>query len=40
MICLYENAGHAFANDGGSRYNKSAAALAWKRTVTFLDKYL
>ncbi|MBW1842682.1 MAG: dienelactone hydrolase family protein, partial [Deltaproteobacteria bacterium] len=39
-IYIYENAGHAFANDGGSRYNKAAADLAWKRTVTFLDKYL
>ncbi len=39
-IYIYENAGHAFANEGGSRYNKEAADLAWKRTVTFLEKYL
>jgi len=39
-IYIYENAGHAFANDGGSGYNKEAADLAWKRTVTFLEKYL
>lgn len=39
-IYIYENAGHAFANEGGSRYNKKAADLAWKRTVTFLEKYL
>jgi len=39
-IYIYQNAGHAFANEGGSRYNKEAADLAWKRTVTFLEKYL
>jgi carboxymethylenebutenolidase len=39
-IYIYENAGHAFANEGGSRYNKEAADLAWKRTVTFLGKHL
>lgn len=39
-IYIYENAGHAFANEGGSRYNIEAADLAWKRTVTFLDKNL
>lgn len=39
-IYIYENAGHTFANEGGSRYNKEAADLAWKRTVTFLDKNL
>jgi carboxymethylenebutenolidase len=39
-IYIYENAGHGFANEGASRYNKEAADLAWKRTVTFLEKYL
>ena len=39
-IYIYENAGHAFANEGGSRYNKEAAELAWKRTTTFLRKNL
>ena len=39
-IYIYENAGHAFANEGGSRYNKEAADLAWKRTVAFLNKNL
>ena len=39
-IYIYENAGHAFANAGGSRYNKEAAELAWDRTVVFLEKYL
>jgi carboxymethylenebutenolidase len=38
-IYIYENAGHAFANEG-ARYNKEAADLAWKRTVTFLEKHL
>ena len=35
-IYIYENAGHAFANESGSRYNKEAADLAWKRTLDFL----
>ena len=39
-IYIYENAGHAFANEGGSRYNKEAAELAWKRTTAFLRKNL
>lgn len=39
-IYIYENAGHAFANETGSRYNKEAADLAWKRTVRFLEKFL
>ena len=39
-IYIYENAGHGFANEGGRGYNKEAADLAWKRTVTFLGKYL
>jgi dienelactone hydrolase len=39
-IYIYENAGHAFANEGGSWYNQEAADIAWKRTVTFLEKYL
>jgi carboxymethylenebutenolidase len=39
-VYIYENAGHAFANEGGSRYNQEAADLAWKRTVTFLEKNL
>lgn len=39
-IYIYENAGHAFANETGSRYNKEAAGLAWKRTVDFLKRNL
>jgi carboxymethylenebutenolidase len=39
-IYTYENADHAFANPSGTRYNPSAAELAWERTVTFLDEHL
>jgi carboxymethylenebutenolidase len=39
-IYIYENAGHAFANENGSRYDKDAAELAWNRTKTFLRKHL
>ncbi|GBC61765.1 dienelactone hydrolase family protein [Desulfonema ishimotonii] len=39
-IYIYENAGHAFDNAGGSRYDKEAADLAWSRTVNFLKKNL
>ena len=38
-VYIYENAGHAFANETGDRYNKEAAELAWKRTVAFLKRY-
>jgi carboxymethylenebutenolidase len=39
-IDMYEGAGHAFMNDTGTRYNKEAAALAWRRTVAFLKEKL
>jgi carboxymethylenebutenolidase len=39
-IHMYEGAGHAFMNDTGTRYNKEAAELAWKRTTDFLKKKL
>jgi carboxymethylenebutenolidase len=39
-IYMYEGAGHAFFNDTGSRYNKEAAELAWKRTIAFLKEKL
>jgi len=39
-IHMYEGAGHAFMNDTGSRYNKEAADLAWKRTIDFLKEKL
>jgi len=39
-LYMYEGAGHAFYNDTGSRYNKEAAQLAWKRTILFLKEKL
>jgi carboxymethylenebutenolidase len=39
-IHMYEGAGHAFLNDTGTRYNKEAADLAWKRTIAFLKEKL
>ena len=39
-IYLYDNAGHAFANPSGTRYNEAAATLSWQRTVEFLDQHL
>ena len=39
-IHMYEGAGHAFLNDTGTRYNKEAAELAWKRTIAFLNEKL
>jgi len=40
-IYMYEGADHAFFNDTNeSRYHKEAAALAWKRTVEFLNAKL
>lgn len=40
-LYMYEGAKHAFNNDSNAeRYNKEAAALAWKRTIDFLYKKL
>lgn len=40
-IFIYEGANHAFHNDTApTRYNKEAAELAWKRTISFFDKHL
>lgn len=39
-IYVYKNAGHAFANPSGNRYNAEAAEKAWERTTAFLDKHL
>ena len=40
-IYVYEGAKHAFNNDtNAARYNKDAAQLAWKRTITFLTEKL
>jgi carboxymethylenebutenolidase len=40
-IYVYDGANHAFNNDtSAARYDKTAADLAWKRTVDFLKKNL
>ena len=41
QMYYYEGAKHAFNNDtNAARYNKDAAQLAWKRTITFLTEKL
>jgi carboxymethylenebutenolidase len=41
QIFVYEGANHAFNNDtSAARYDKTAADLAWSRTVAFLKKTL
>ena len=41
QIYMYEGAKHAFNNDtNAERYNKEAAQLAWKRTISFLKQML
>jgi carboxymethylenebutenolidase len=37
---IYPNAGHAFFNDTGARYNPEAAKNAWGRTLAWLEEYL
>lgn len=38
---LYDGVNHAFNNDtSAERYNKSAADLAWQRTLAFFKRYL
>ena len=38
---MYEGAKHAFNNDTNvDRYHKEAAALSWKRTISFLSEKL
>jgi carboxymethylenebutenolidase len=40
-IYMYEGAQHAFNNDmNPTRYNKEAAQLAWRRTISFLKEKL
>lgn len=39
-IVVYEEAGHAFANPSGTRYQPEAATDAWRRTLAFLDEQL
>lgn len=37
---IYEHANHGFHNDTTPRYDKTAAELAWKRTIDFFKEYL
>jgi carboxymethylenebutenolidase len=38
---MYDGVDHAFHNDTSvQRYNETAAKLAWKRTIEFLDRYV
>jgi carboxymethylenebutenolidase len=37
---MYDGANHAFNNDTGNRYDKTAADLAWGRTVAFFKQEL
>ena len=38
---MYEGVNHAFHNDTApTRYNETAAKLAWQRTIEFFNKYL
>jgi carboxymethylenebutenolidase len=39
-IYIYPNVGHAFANPSNDNYAPNETADAWKRTMSFLDKYL
>ncbi len=40
-LYMYEGANHAFHNDTApTRYNETAARLAWQRTIDFFGKYL
>jgi len=40
-LYVYPGVNHAFNNDtGAARYDKAAAALAWERSIAFLDKTL
>mgnify|MGYP000011723227 CR=1 FL=1 len=40
ILTYWYEANHAFANPTGARYDEADAALAWKRTQTFLKAYL
>ncbi len=39
-VRIYDDAGHAFCDDKRPSYVASAAEDAWKRTISFLKKYL
>ena len=40
QIFKYDGTQHGFNNDTTPRYDKAAAALAWKRTIEFFKKEL
>ena len=40
ILTYWYNAGHAFANPTGARYDEADAALAWERTQVFLKAHL
>jgi carboxymethylenebutenolidase len=37
---IYDNVNHGFHNDTTPRYDKTAADLAWKRTIDFFNEHL
>ncbi len=37
---VYRKAGHAFENSDQSTYDKEASALAWTRSIAFMDSHL
>jgi carboxymethylenebutenolidase len=37
---IYEGANHGFHNDTTPRYDKTAAELAWRRTIDFFGEQL
>jgi carboxymethylenebutenolidase len=40
ILTYWYNAGHAFANPTGARYDEADAALAWERTQVFLKAHM
>ena len=40
QLFKYDGTQHAFNNDTTPRFDKAAAALAWKRTIDFFKKHL
>ncbi|WP_157641098.1 dienelactone hydrolase family protein [Longispora albida] len=39
-MCNDPDAGHAFFNDAGARYNPTAAAAAYEKLMTWYGQYL
>ena len=40
QVFIYENAGHAFANEDSDAYQEASAQAAWERTLEFLSSNL